>query len=636
MGGARPRGAAHRHRELKAPQARPAVRPLDFAARCCIPWPVQRIEDYAIVGDTQTVALVGRDGSIDWMCTPRFDAPACFAALLGDPSHGRWRIAPVAAEACRVERRYRDGSLVLETTFIGPSGRVRVTDFMPPRERAPDIVRIVEGLEGELAMRMELVVRFDYGSIVPWVRKLDDGRLSAVAGADALVLQSDVEVHGENLTTVAELDIREGRRITFVLAWHPSCEPPPAKLDAVAALADTESWWREWTSRCTYEGPWAEAVTSSLVVLKALTFAPTGGIVAAATTSLPEWPGGVRNWDYRFCWLRDATFTLYALRLAGYHDEAAAWRDWLLRAIAGDPSKLQIMYGLGGERRLDERTLDWLPGYGGARPVRIGNAAVNQLQLDVYGEVMDALHQARRTGLPPEPASWPVQLALLEFLEGAWQEPDEGLWEVRGPRQHFTHSKIMAWVAFDRAIASVEALGLDGPVEKWRALRDRIHRDVCERGWNAQLGAFVQSYGSDLLDASLLQIPQVGFLPAQDRRVAGTVAAIERELLHDGLVRRYPTVGQDGLPPGEGVFLACSFWLADCYASMGRIDDAEQLFERLLALRNDVGLLSEQYDPIERRMLGNFPQAFSHVGLVNTAFNLTAGQTCPAELRKGS
>jgi GH15 family glucan-1,4-alpha-glucosidase len=592
----------------------------------------RRIEDYAIVGDTQTAALVGSDGSIDWMCLPRFDSPACFAALLGDASHGRWSIAPAACDV-RVRRSYRPGTLVLETEFTTPQGRVRLIDCMPLRQSTPDIVRIVEGIDGEVPMTMELVVRFDYGSIVPWVRRREDGRLGAIAGGDALVLQSDVEVRGEGLTTVAEFSVRPGQRVAFVLSWHPSHEPAPSIIDANEAVEDTETWWRSWSHRCCYHGPWDEAVTSSLVTLKGLTHAPTGGIVAAVTTSLPEWPGGVRNWDYRFCWLRDATFTLYALMTAGYAEEATAWRDWLLRAVAGDPSKLQIMYGVAGERRLTELTLDWLPGYGGAQPVRTGNAAVHQLQLDVYGEVMDALHQSRRAGLDPEPASWRLQRAMLEFLEGAWCRPDEGLWEVRGPRQHFTHSKMMAWVAFDRAVKSVECYGLEGPIEHWRTLRDEIHADVCTHAWDPTRGAFMQHYGAPHLDASLLQMPQVGFLPASDPRVVGTVAAIERELLHDGLVRRYATEGQDGLPPGEGVFVACSFWLVDCYAMMGRMHEAERLFARLLAIRNDVGLLAEEYDPVSGRMLGNFPQAFSHVGLVNSANNLTAGQRGPADDR---
>jgi GH15 family glucan-1,4-alpha-glucosidase len=597
-----------------------------------------RIEDYALIGDTQTVGLVGRDGSLDWLCLPRFDSGACFAALLGAPSHGRWLLAPDVTEPPRVRRRYREGTLVLETTFTTPGGTVRVVDCMPPRARTPDVVRLVEGVEGRVRMRMELVLRFDYGSVVPWVRKRPGGGLTAIAGPDAVCLDAPVVTRGEGLTTVAEFTVSAGERVPFVLAWYPAHEPAPTLLDAVAAVEDTTAWWREWSSACGYRGPWREAVCSSLMVLKALTYAPTGGIVAAATTSLPEWPGGVRNWDYRYCWLRDATFTLQALLTGGYRREAAAWRDWLLRSVAGDPSKLQIMYGVAGERRLTEYVADWLPGYEGAAPVRVGNAAVRQLQLDVYGEVMDALHQTRRAGLPPEPASWSLQRALLDFLEGNWERADEGLWEVRGPRQHFTHSKVMAWVAFDRALKAVEAFGLDGPVERWRRLRDGVHAEVCARAWDGHKRAFTQAYGSSRLDASLLLIPQVGFLPPGDARVRGTVAAIERELLRDGFVLRYETAdagATDGLPPGEGAFLACTFWLADAYALMGRTQEARALFERLLALRNDVGLLSEEYDPVGRRLLGNLPQAFSHVGLVNTAFNLTPEQPTPAAERQG-
>ncbi len=592
------------------------------------------IEDYAVLGDTQTAALVGRDGSFDWMCMPRFDSAACFAALLGNEKHGRWKLAPRAATLEKTRRRYLPGTLVLETTYDTPEGSVRVLDCMPPRQRTPDVVRVVEGLRGEVTVQMELVIRFDYGSVVPWVRKLPDGRLAAIGGPDALVLQTPVETHGEELTSVAEFVVKAGEKVPFVLSWHASYEPPPRALDALDALVDTEKWWREWSDRCTYAGDYREPVLSSLITLKALTFAPTGGIAAAATTSLPEHLGGVRNWDYRYCWLRDATFTLLALMLAGYRDEAAAWRDWLLRSVAGDPSQLQIMYGLGGERRLDEYEVGWLPGYLGASPVRVGNAAVRQLQLDVYGEVMDALHQARRAGLAEDGVGWRLQTALLDFLERAWCKPDEGLWEVRGERRHFTHSKVMAWVAFDRAVKTIKALGCDGPLERWVKARDAIRAEVSSRAWNSDKQAFTQSYGSSHLDASLLMIPQVGFLPANDPRFVSTVRAIERELLCDGFVLRYPTEGQDGLPPGEGAFIACSFWLADCYALMGRTDEARALFERLLALRNDVGLLSEEYDPVARRMLGNFPQAFSHVGLINTAFNLTGSQSAPAAARR--
>jgi GH15 family glucan-1,4-alpha-glucosidase len=593
-----------------------------------------RIEDYALIGDTQTAALVGRDGSIDWMCVPRFDSGACFAALLGEPSHGRWQIAPRGAEPSRVSRRYRQGTMVLETTFETDDGAVRIVDCMGRQDGALRLLRLVEGIRGEVPMHAELIIRFDYGSIVPWVMQPSEGRLRAIAGADALVVDSGVPTHGVGLTTVADFVVRADQKVPFVLTWHPSHEPSPAPVDAEATIRDVEAWWRQWSCRCNYQGDWRDEVHASLVTLKALTFAPTGAMVAAVTTSLPEFPGGVRNWDYRYCWLRDATFILYAFHLAGYRDEAIAWRDWLLRAVAGDPARLQIMYGVAGERRLPESTLDWLPGYEGSHPVRTGNSAVNQLQLDVYGEVTDALFQTYRAGLPPDPTSWRLQLALLDFLERSWSMPDEGLWEVRGPRQHFTHSKVMAWVAFDRAVKSVETLHLQGPTDRWRRIRDHIHDDVCAHGYSTEKQAFTQAYGSPHLDASLLLIPQVGFLPARDPRMVSTVAAIERELMRDGFVMRYPTVGQDGLPAGEGVFLACSFWLADCYALMQRMDDARALFEKLLSVRNDVGLLSEEYDPVQRRQLGNFPQAFSHVGLVNTAFNLTPACTQPARHRQ--
>jgi len=593
-----------------------------------------RIEDYALIGDTQTAALVGRDGSIDWMCVPRFDSGACFAALLGDPSHGRWQLAPSSVESLRISRCYREGTLVLETTFETDAGTVRIVDCMGQRDRGLRLLRLVEGVRGEVPMHVELIIRFDYGSIVPWVVQLPEGRLRAIAGADALVFDAGVPTRGEGLTTVADFVVHAGQKVPFALTWHRSHEPSPAPIEVESAIRDVETWWRDWSCRCNYMGDWQPEVRASLVTLKALNYSPTGAMVAAVTTSLPEFPGGVRNWDYRYCWLRDATFILYAFHLAGYRDEAVAWRDWLLRAVAGDPARLQIMYGVAGERRLPESTLDWLPGYESSRPVRTGNAAVNQLQLDVYGEVTDALFQTYRAGLPPDPTSWRLQLALLDFLEGSWKEPDEGLWEIRGPRQHFTHSKVMAWVAFDRAVKSIEAQQLPGPVERWRKLRDHIHADVCAHGYSAEKQAFTQAYGSPHLDASLLLIPQVGFLTADDPRMVSTVAAIERELLRDGFVMRYPTVGQDGLPAGEGVFLACSFWLADCYALMHRMADARSLFEKLLSLRNDVGLLSEEYDPVHHRQLGNFPQAFSHVGLVNTAFNLTPASTQPARHRR--
>ena len=593
------------------------------------------IEDYGLIGDTQTVALVGRDGSIDWLCLPRFDAPACFAALLGEPRHGRWWIGPADGRQAHT-RRYRGESLVLEQEFETGSGAVRLIDVMPIRKREPDLVRVVEGVSGEVDMRMDLTVRFDYGAIVPWVRTID-GALRAIGGPDALTLWSPVATTGVGLHTEAAFTVRAGNRLGFVLAWHPSHESPPPRPDPCAAVIDSEHWWRDWADGCTYVGPWREAVVRSLITLKALTFAPTGGIVAAATTSLPEQIGGVRNWDYRYCWLRDATFTLYALMVGGFTGEAAAWRDWLLRAVAGDPAALQIMYGCAGERRLPELELPWLPGYEGSRPVRTGNLAVGQLQLDVFGEVMDALHLGRRSGLKADPEAWAVQRAMLRHLEETWREPDEGIWEVRGPRRHFTHSKIMAWVAFDRAVRAAERWGLEGPVDQWRKLRAAIRADVCEHAYDISRHTFTQFYGSRHLDASLLMIPLVGFLPPRDRRVIGTVAAIERELQRDGFVQRYTmdetTELVDGLPPGEGAFLACTCWLADNYALQGRLPEARQLFARVLAVRNDLGLLSEQFDPTRGRMVGNFPQAFSHVGLINTATNLSRAHG-PAEDRR--
>jgi GH15 family glucan-1,4-alpha-glucosidase len=581
-----------------------------------------RIEDYALIGDCEGAALVGRDGSIDWLILPRFDSGACFAGLLGTADHGRWLLAP-AKGSRPVRRQYRDGTLILETELEGEGGRVRIVDFMPPGDGRADLVRIVEGLEGAVVMRMELVIRFDYGSIVPWVRNFD-GRVSAIGGPDALVLDTDVETHGEDFRTVAEFTIKKGQRQSFVLRWFHSARDAPEKVSADGALEHTEKFWREWSGRSTYKGPYEAAVTRSLLTLKALTFAPTGGIIAAPTTSLPEFIGGERNWDYRCCWLRDATFVLYSLIMAGYADEARAWRQWLTRAVAGSPSELRIMYGLGGQRRLTELELPWLPGYEGSRPVRIGNAASEQHQLDVYGEVLDAFHLARRIGVELDENTWRVEQSIVNFLEKDWKYPDEGIWEVRGPRQHFTHSKMMAWVAADRAVQAVERFGCEGPVERWRTLRDTIHADVCARGYDARRGTFVQAYGSKHLDASLLMMPLVGFLPHDDERVRGTVRAIEEQLTHGGFVLRYDTeTGVDGIPSGEGVFLTCSFWLADNYALQGRRDEAKALFEKLLALRNDVGLLSEEYDPVAKRMLGNFPQAFSHVGLINTAYNLS-------------
>jgi GH15 family glucan-1,4-alpha-glucosidase len=591
------------------------------------------IEDYALIGDTQTAALVGKDGSIDWLCLPRFDSPACFAALLGAPEHGRWRIAP-SVPVQSVTRRYRGPTLVLETEFVTAHGTVRVVDCMPPRQIDPDLVRLVEGVDGDVPMSFELIIRFDYGSIVPWVRRLD-GVLRAIGGPDALSLWSPVPTRGVGLTTRADFTVRPGDRLPFVAVWHPSHEATPTPVDGIAAVAETEQWWRDWAERCTYRGPWREQVLRSAITLKALTFAPTGGIVAAPTTSLPEQPGGVRNWDYRFCWLRDATFTLYSLITCGYMDEASAWRDWLLRAVAGEPSKLQIMYGPSGDRRLPEFEVPWLPGYEGSAPVRIGNAAFTQRQLDVYGEVMDALYVARRSGLSPDENAWRLQQALLEFLETAWADPDEGIWEMRGPKRHFTHSKVMAWVAFDRGVKSLERFKLDGPIERWRAQRQALHADVCAHGFDADRNTFTQFYGSQELDASLLMMPLVGFLAPDDPRIQGTLAAIERHLLERGFVRRYvssPDGAVDGLPSGEGMFLPCTFWLADNYVLQGRHDEAKRLFERLLSVANDVGLLSEEYDPEAGRLVGNFPQAISHVSLINTARNL-ARASGPAEHR---
>lgn len=592
-----------------------------------------RIEDYAVVGDTRTAALVGRDGSVDWMCVPRFDGGACFAALLGTPEHGRWLIAPADRDA-RVSRRYRDGTMVLETTFTTSAGVVRVVDHMPLDGDGPRLVRIVEGVSGTVPMRAELVVRFDHGSVVPWVRRHGDTRIF-VGGPDALWLRSPVDLHGAGLTSVAAFGVSAGDRVPFTLSWGPSHLPPPPATDPFAALRATESWWREWSASASRESPWGELALRSLLTLKAMTYAPTGGIVAAVTTSLPERIGGSRNWDYRFCWLRDATFMLYALMLGGFTGEARAWRDWLLRAVAGDPARLQIMYGASGERRLTERTLGWLPGYEGSRPVREGNAASDQFQLDVYGEVMDSLHVARRVGIEADGDAWGLQRALMDFLEGAWVLPDEGIWEVRGPRRHFTHSKVMAWVAFDRAVAAVERFGHEGPVDRWRALREQVRRDVLDHGFDADLGAFVQSYGSTELDASLLMIPLVGFLPADDPRMTGTVAAIRERLTVDGFVMRYGPGARgevDGIDEGEGAFLPCSFWLVDNLAMAGRTAEAAELFGTLAGVANDVGLYAEEFDPRTGRMVGNFPQAFTHLSLVNSVHNL-AGTAGPARHR---
>ena len=584
------------------------------------------LEDYAVIGDTETVALVCRSGAIDWLCLPRFDSAACFAALLGDASNGRWLLAP-AATPTAVRRRYRPGTLVLETELDVPGGTVRIVDLMPPRGllngHNVDVVRIIEGVSGRVAMRMHLTMRMDYGSVVPWVRSTGRG-VHAVAGPDALTLTTPVATRGEGKSTVAEFEVAGGDRVPFVLTWHPSHEPPPDQVDPIGAAESTTQWWLEWSSQSTYDGEWPEAVERSLLTLKALTYGPTGAVIAAPTTSLPEHPGGPRNWDYRYVWLRDATYTLRALMLAGYRSEAQSWRDWLLRAVAGDPRRLQIMYGIGGERRLTEIELPWLRGYEDSRPVRIGNGAHDQRQLDVYGELSDAMHYARSSGLEPNLSSWGLQRQLLEHLEQIWDELDSGIWEMRGPPRAFTHSRVMAWVAFDRAVRSAEMTGLEGPLDRWRGLRDEIHAEVLTKGFNADRNTFTQSYGSLTVDASLLLLPHVGFLPATDPRITGTIAAIEEELgLGDGLLLRYRTESSDdGLPPGEGAFLLCSYWLVDALHATGQTIRARQIFGRLLEVRNDVGLLAEEFDPVAGRMLGNFPQAFSHLGLVSSAFNL--------------
>jgi GH15 family glucan-1,4-alpha-glucosidase len=580
-----------------------------------------RIEDYALIGDCKTAALVGRDGSIDWLCWPRFDSSACFAALLGTDENGRWLIAP-AETPLRVKRRYRPGTLVLETEFETATGRAAIIDFMPPADGA-NLIRIVTGLSGRVELRTEFVVRFNYGATVPWVSRRDDGTLDAIAGPERVVLRTPVALCGEDLKTVGDFTVEAGQSVPFVLSHGASFESLPAAIDAFDALEWTEVFWRRWSDRCPDVGPWSEAVKRSLITLKALTYAPTGGIVAAPTTSLPERLGGVRNWDYRYCWLRDATFTLLAFMHLGYYEEARAWRDWLIRAIAGSPSQVQIMYGVGGERWLPELIVDWLPGYEKSAPVRIGNAAYQQLQLDVFGEIADALFQAIKGGMEPSPRSPQLRPVILDYLATAWQQPDEGIWEVRGEPQHFVHSKVMAWVAFDRAASDGQS-----PAEsarRWRDIADEIHAQVCERGFDRELDSFVQAYGSKQLDASLLLIPIVGFLPANDPRVLGTLRAIEDRLLIGGeFVMRYESEHtRDGLPPGEGTFLACSFWLIDNYILQGRHAEARKLFDRLLARRNDVGLLAEELDPLTGRMLGNFPQAFSHVGLINSALSLS-------------
>lgn len=591
------------------------------------------IEDYALIGDCETAALVSCRGSIDWLCWPRFDSPACFAALLGNGENGRWLIEATDQEA-RVTRGYRADTLILETRIETSAGIVTLTDFMPPRGTNSDIVRLVRGERGRVSMQMELVLRFDYGRTIPWVNRLEDGTWRAVAGPDMVVLHTPVEVEGKDLTTVAAFDVAEGQTVPFVLTHGMSYLPAPAAIDPMEALEATESFWTKWSAACqSRRGEWGDAVTRSLITLKALTYAPTGGMVAAPTTSLPEQLGGSRNWDYRYCWVRDATLTLLALMNAGYYEEAQAWRDWLLRAAAGWPAQLQIMYGLAGERRLNEFEIPWLAGYEGSLPVRIGNAAHAQVQLDVFGELMDALHQGRRGGLATREADWNFQRSLLVHLETLWDRPDQGIWEMRCEPRHFTHSKVMAWVALDRGIRAAEAFGLEGPIDRWRGLRQRIHEEVCASGFNRSMGAFVQSYGSTELDASLLLLPTVGFLPPTDPRIRGTIEAVERELFVDGFVLRYNTAtASDGLPTGEGAFLACSFWLADAWVLLGRVEDARRLFERLLALRNDVGLLAEEYDTRANRLVGNFPQAFSHIALIDTAHNL-ARATKPAEQR---
>jgi GH15 family glucan-1,4-alpha-glucosidase len=590
-----------------------------------------RIEDYAMIGDCRTAALVSRDGSIDWFCCPRFDSEACFAALLGTPEHGRWSIAPRAQ--ARITRRYRPDTLVLETEFETADGAVALIDFMPIGIHRASIVRLLVGTRGKVAMSTELILRFGYGAVVPWVTRLEDGALRAIAGPDMVVVHTPVHLHGKDMTTVGEFSINKDDTIPFVLTYLPSHRPVEAPFDPTRALQDTETFWREWSAKSRPAGRWSDAVRRSLITLKALTYAPTGGMVAAPTTSLPESLGGERNWDYRFCWLRDATLVLLGAMHAGYYEEAQAWRDWLIRAVAGSPGQLQIMYGIAGERRLTEWTAPWLPGYENSSPVRIGNAAHSQLQLDVFGEIMDVQHQARRSGLSTNESGWDTQLKFLEHLAHIWNEPDEGIWEVRGEPRHFTHSKVMAWVAFDRSIKSAETFGLPGPTDDWRKLREEICEEVCAKGYDPELGTFVQSFGSKQLDASLLLLPTVGFLPISDPRVEGTIAAVERRLLRDGFVMRYDTQQtDDGLAPGEGAFLACSFWLVDVYVLQGRLADAERLFRNLISVRNDLGLLSEEYDPRVQRLVGNFPQAFSHMALVNSAYNLTRAEK-PVEQR---
>jgi GH15 family glucan-1,4-alpha-glucosidase len=583
-----------------------------------------KIEDYGLIGDCETAALVGRDGSIDWLCWPSFDSDACFAALLGDREHGRWLMAP-KGEITASSRRYRGDTLILETRFETAGGIVELIDFMPPRGNASDIVRLVRGVEGAVAIRMELVIRFGFGVDIPWVRRSDDGSaLLMVCGPDMTVLRTPVETRGEDLTTIAEFEVRAGQTVPFVLTYGPSHLPMPAAIDPELALKETKAFWDEWSSRCICKGENRDLVMRSLITLKALTFAPTGGIVAAPTTSLPEKLGGARNWDYRYCWLRDATFTLLALMNSGYTEEALAWHNWLLRAVAGAPIHMQIMYGIKGERRLLEWEADWLPGYEGARPVRIGNAAHAQLQLDVYGELIDAFHQARMTKLKLNDGTWAIECAVLDHLAEIWEKPDHGIWERRGAGRHYVFSKVMTWVAFDRAIKSAVKFGLDAPLERWRSLRATIHRDVCERGFDTELNTFVESYGAKLLDASLLLLPAVGFLPPTDPRISSTIAAIERHMIRDGFVLRHDPreARDDEFEPIEGAFLACTLWLADAHVLAGDIARAEVLFKRVVAISNDLGLLAEEYDTGAGRQTGNFPQALTHIALINTAQNL--------------
>jgi len=582
-----------------------------------------RIEDYGLIGDCETAALVGRDGSIDWLCWPAFDSDACFASLLGTSRHGRWSIAP-ADEVTKSSRRYWDNTLILETRFETASGVVALIDFMPPRGNASDVVRLVRGVSGHVRLRMELVIRFGFGTDIPWVKRTEDGALLAICGQDMTVLRTPVETRGEDLTTVADFEVSEGVTIPFVLTYGPSHLPVSAPIDPARALEDTEAFWTEWCSHCTYEGDSRDLVMRSLITLKALTYGPTGGIVAAPTTSLPEKLGGERNWDYRFCWLRDATFTLLALMNSGYTEEASAWHNWLLRSVAGSPANMQIMYGIMGQRRLLEWEADWLPGYEGAHPVRIGNAAHAQLQLDVYGELIDAFHQSRMAGLPLDEGSWALECAVLEHLAEVWDQPDHGVWERRGDGRHYVSSKVMTWVAFDRGIKSAERFGFDAPLDRWRTLRDAICVDVCEKGFDPEQNTFVESYGSRLLDASILLLPAVGFLPASDPRVRGTMAAIERNMMRDGFVLRHdPREVSGERQPIEGAFLACTLWLADAYVLAGEIAKAQALFDRVVAIANDLGLLAEEFDSGAGRQTGNFPQALTHIALINTAHNLS-------------